>query len=340
MSRWRRSSYLLKYLGRLLGINLLLVLRNNLLLMLIWNTNFLTGIYQVLKIWGVIRVHLVELGLALVNRALILVDSQPVYVTLQVFMHWTMATRLPRHSSGVNSTWVSNRRIRDSRWASQTWFDTLLNSWVNLTRTLLHSPWLLRTLEELWLEIRLTTLCHARTSCQICVTAAILINLDGVSEVMLLIDYYLIIEMSSSRVCWLRSRCPKKLLARKFIRLVDWRLNYVWGCACWQILRSYQRLLLVWAINDVVAVPPPIHGAGLFHHHFTSCSCIGIQSRSALVFLVARVRTIRYVSVSILLFIDFVQVLNIVQHLGYQLLILSSCLFFVSNQIFLEFNNK
>lgn len=248
-------------------------------------------------------------------------------------MHWTVAARLSWHSTGVHSAWISYCWIWYARWPSQTWFYTLLNSWVNLARALLHSPWFLRTLQELWLEIWLTTFSNAGTRCQICVTTSILIYLDGISEVVLLIYYYLVVKMGSSSVCWLWCRRPNKLLTRKLIRLVNWLLNDIWGSARRQILWSNQRLLLVGAIYDIVTIPPTIHCARLLDHHFTCGPRIRIQSRPSLIFWVGRVGTVCNISVAILLFINFMQILYVIKYLGYKLLVLSSVLLFVSRLI-------
>ena len=191
----------------------LLLLRDHLLLVLVGNAHFLARVYEVLEVRGVVWVHVVELRLALVDGALVLVYCQAVDVALKVLVHRAMPPRLSRNPPIVDSTRVCYWGIWYSRGATEAWFNALLNCWVNLAWALLHSPRFLGTLQKLRLEVGLTPISNARTRRQVCVPTSILIYLYGVSKVVLLVDYDLVVEVSRRRIGWLGSWSVVQLLA-------------------------------------------------------------------------------------------------------------------------------
>ena len=227
--RWGwRCGHLLVYL-RLIWSQLLLLLRLNELLLVattralhlihhhrwirVRHANLLARVYDVLKVLAGVARDMWELGLTGWARGVGCRNCQPIDIALEVFMHRAMTAGRSRHPPRVNSAWVGHGCIRNRGWSTQARFDTLLHSWINLTRPLLHPPWLLGSMHELRMEVRLTVLSDGRTR-QVGISTAILIYLNRICEVMLLVNDYLIVEMCSTLRCRLRHLRAHDLLAR------------------------------------------------------------------------------------------------------------------------------
>lgn len=82
-------------------------------------------------------------------------------------------------------------------------------------------------------------------------------------------------------------------------------------------------MLLIATVHNVVAIPAAVHNASLINHHLARCARVRTESRPALVLRIGRVGTTGHVLVPIILLVNLVQVLYVIEHLRYQLLILT-----------------
>jgi len=134
-------------------------------------------------------------------------------------------------------------------------------------------------MHKLRVEIRLALGC-VRPS-EIGVAAAILVNLDGVGEVVLLIDDDLVVEVSGAGG---RGGCllTHELLPGGFVLGIRVALHNIARRPCRQILGGDQRLLLllIEAVYDVIAVSPAIHESAVvvIDDHFAGGACVGIHA--------------------------------------------------------------